>query len=110
MVIRMTAMYSQFSLQAAAPKAQAPPQGLSLIVGDYLGQGMVRKGGLEPPCLSAPPPQDGVSANFTTSAHTRPDAASITASKQKRRGSASIAKQREHRRGRFLVADARGSR
>src|SRR5579864_856387 len=30
---------------------------------------MVRKGGLEPPCLSAPPPQDGVSANFTTSAH-----------------------------------------
>jgi hypothetical protein len=31
---------------------------------------MVRKGGLEPPCLSAPPPQDGVSANFTTSAHT----------------------------------------
>ena len=29
---------------------------------------MVRKGGLEPPCLSAPPPQDGVSANFTTSA------------------------------------------
>src|SRR5438445_10537409 len=31
---------------------------------------MVRKGGLEPPCLSAPPPQDGVSANFTTSALT----------------------------------------
>ncbi len=30
----------------------------------------MRKGGLEPPCLSAPPPQDGVSANFTTSAHT----------------------------------------
>src|SRR6185312_13830364 len=30
---------------------------------------LVRKGGLEPPCLSAPPPQDGVSANFTTSAH-----------------------------------------
>ena len=29
---------------------------------------MVRKGGLEPPCLSAPPPQDGVSANSTTSA------------------------------------------
>src|SRR6185437_15510167 len=29
---------------------------------------LVRKGGLEPPCLSAPPPQDGVSANFTTSA------------------------------------------
>ena len=28
----------------------------------------MRKGGLEPPCLSAPPPQDGVSANFTTSA------------------------------------------
>ena len=32
---------------------------------------MVRKGGLEPPCLSAPPPQDGVSANSTTSAKTR---------------------------------------
>src|SRR5271165_5544360 len=31
-------------------------------------ENMVRKGGLEPPCLSAPPPQDGVSANFTTSA------------------------------------------
>src|SRR5215475_4990964 len=29
---------------------------------------LVRKGGLEPPCLSAPPPQDGVSANSTTSA------------------------------------------
>src|SRR5437899_4526849 len=29
---------------------------------------MVRKGGLEPPRLSAPPPQDGVSANSTTSA------------------------------------------
>jgi len=28
----------------------------------------VRKGGLEPPRLSAPPPQDGVSANSTTSA------------------------------------------
>src|SRR5690242_4505881 len=32
---------------------------------------VVRKGGLEPPCLSAPPPQDGVSANSTTSAQTR---------------------------------------
>src|SRR5207248_3111177 len=29
---------------------------------------MVRKGGFEPPRLSAPPPQDGVSASFTTSA------------------------------------------
>ena len=29
---------------------------------------MVRKGGFEPPCLSAPPPQDGVSASSTTSA------------------------------------------
>ena len=29
---------------------------------------MVRKAGLEPACLSAPPPQDGVSANSTTSA------------------------------------------
>src|SRR5271166_1479011 len=55
-------------------------------------ENMVRKGGLEPPCLSAPPPQDGVSANFTTSA--QPDAASTAASKQKRRGRLSIAKQR----------------
>jgi hypothetical protein len=31
---------------------------------------MVRKAGLEPACLSAPPPQDGVSANSTTSALT----------------------------------------
>src|SRR5581483_9963125 len=30
---------------------------------------MVRKGGFEPPRLSAPPPQDGVSASSTTSAH-----------------------------------------
>src|SRR5205807_6195576 len=29
---------------------------------------LVRKGGFEPPRLSAPPPQDGVSASFTTSA------------------------------------------
>jgi hypothetical protein len=29
---------------------------------------LVRKGGFEPPRLSAPPPQDGVSANSTTSA------------------------------------------
>src|SRR5208283_2106186 len=31
---------------------------------------MVRKGGFEPPRLSAPPPQDGVSASSTTSALT----------------------------------------
>jgi hypothetical protein len=30
---------------------------------------MVRKGGFEPPRLSAPPPQDGVSASSTTSAN-----------------------------------------
>ncbi len=30
---------------------------------------MVRKGGFEPPRLSAPPPQDGVSASSTTSAY-----------------------------------------
>src|SRR6185312_199318 len=29
---------------------------------------LVRKAGLEPACLAAPPPQDGVSASFTTSA------------------------------------------
>src|SRR5947209_19388335 len=32
---------------------------------------MVRKGGFEPPCLTAPPPQDGVSASSTTSANKR---------------------------------------
>ena len=32
------------------------------------GKSMVRKGGFEPPRLSAPPPQDGVSASSTTSA------------------------------------------
>src|SRR5580704_14285220 len=32
------------------------------------GQNLVRKGGFEPPRLSAPPPQDGVSASSTTSA------------------------------------------
>src|SRR5438552_691598 len=32
---------------------------------------MVRKGGFEPPRLSAPPPQDGVSASSTTSAQGR---------------------------------------
>jgi hypothetical protein len=32
---------------------------------------MVRKGGFEPPRLSAPPPQDGVSASSTTSARVR---------------------------------------
>ena len=53
---------------------------------------MVRKGGLEPPCLSAPPPQDGVSANFTTSAHTS-GCIGITGFKQKRRGLVSIAKE-----------------
>ena len=31
----------------------------------------MRKGGFEPPCLSAPPPQDGVSASSTTSALSR---------------------------------------
>jgi hypothetical protein len=35
-----------------------------LIINELL----VRKGGFEPPRLSAPPPQDGVSANSTTSA------------------------------------------
>ena len=32
---------------------------------------MVREGGFEPPRLSAPPPQDGVSASSTTPAMTR---------------------------------------
>ena len=34
---------------------------------------MVRKGGFEPPRLSAPPPQDGVSASSTTSARGKGD-------------------------------------
>ncbi len=54
-----------------------------LYVVENKNKNMVRKGGLEPPCLSAPPPQDGVSANFTTSAQH---------SRQKRRGGSSIAK------------------
>ena len=35
----------------------------------YTAIKLVRKGGFEPPRLSAPPPQDGVSASSTTSAH-----------------------------------------
>src|SRR6185437_12300786 len=34
-------------------------------------ENLVRKAGLEPACLSAPPPQDGVSANSTTSARSK---------------------------------------
>jgi hypothetical protein len=40
---------------------------------------MVRKGGFEPPRLSAPPPQDGVSASSTTSALCKLLAVSILA-------------------------------
>src|SRR6516164_7464908 len=54
---------------------------------------MVRKGGLEPPCLSAPPPQDGVSANFTTSAH-RPGGAVQPDFKQKHGDYSSITNDR----------------
>ena len=32
---------------------------------------MVRKRGLEPPCLAAPDPKSGASANFAISAKTR---------------------------------------
>ncbi len=35
---------------------------------EILSERLVRKGGFEPPRLSAPPPQDGVSASSTTSA------------------------------------------
>ena len=35
---------------------------------EYTEVKLVRKGGFEPPRLSAPPPQDGVSASSTTSA------------------------------------------
>ena len=38
---------------------------------------MVRKGGFEPPRLSAPPPQDGVSASSTTSAGCNPNVLNI---------------------------------
>ena len=38
---------------------------------------MVRKGGFEPPRLSAPPPQDGVSASSTTSARKLMDLSSL---------------------------------
>src|SRR5579863_9957752 len=40
---------------------------------------MVRKGGFEPPRLSAPPPQDGVSASSTTSARARKTVVEATA-------------------------------
>ena len=40
---------------------------------------MVRKGGFEPPRLSAPPPQDGVSASSTTSAQARKTAVEANA-------------------------------
>jgi hypothetical protein len=40
---------------------------------------MVRKGGFEPPRLSAPPPQDGVSASSTTSARCNSHAFNILA-------------------------------
>jgi hypothetical protein len=39
----------------------------------YKVSAMVRKGGFEPPRLSAPPPQDGVSASSTTSAQNKPN-------------------------------------
>jgi hypothetical protein len=43
------------------------PHGLEKILSKIL----VRKGGFEPPRLTAPPPQDGVSASSTTSALAR---------------------------------------
>src|SRR5450432_3156547 len=42
-------------------------------------EALVRKGGFEPPRLSAPPPQDGVSASSTTSARARKTAVEATA-------------------------------
>src|ERR1051326_8767024 len=53
-----------------SPARQARRNPIALVFGGF----MVRKGGFEPPRLSAPPPQDGVSASSTTSAlsaHTR---------------------------------------
>ncbi len=44
---------------------------------------MVRKAGLEPACLSAPPPQDGVSANSTTSALLSPRTPGLTLGSQR---------------------------
>jgi hypothetical protein len=46
-----------------------PPDFQSRESGGSAERTMVRKAGLEPACLSAPPPQDGVSANSTTSAY-----------------------------------------
>src|ERR1700723_2252195 len=45
------------------------PISLSDVRDQFAGiKELVRKGGFEPPRLSAPPPQDGVSASSTTSA------------------------------------------
>src|SRR6266568_6313944 len=44
---------------------------------------MVRKAGLEPACLSAPPPQYGVSANSTTSALLSPRTPGLTLGSQR---------------------------
>src|SRR5215469_18134627 len=43
----------------------------SVAISENWGGTMVRKAGLEPACLSAPPPQDGVSANSTSSAQSK---------------------------------------
>ena len=41
---------------------------MALEIADSRAINSVPKAGLEPACLAAPPPQDGVSANSTTSA------------------------------------------
>src|SRR3984957_13783216 len=68
---------------------------------------MVRKGGFEPPRLSAPPPQDGVSASSTTSA-----LKSISYKRSIVRWhicQASIAKQRCHTILAAIASNARGA-
>ena len=79
---------------------------------------MVRKAGLEPACLSAPPPQDGVSANSTTSARYKPAGLNTLPARDRKRNSAydSITVNlREHFQttsgalGRWVVAQAQDS-
>ena len=50
------------------PGAKKALAGVAAGTGIAVIQKLVRKGGFEPPRLSAPPPQDGVSASSTTSA------------------------------------------
>src|SRR5258707_15862561 len=52
-------------------RSQAKPARWPAFLCQIVNGMLVRKGGFEPPRLSAPPPQDGVSASSTTSARLR---------------------------------------